>query len=144
MKDRLLLALLLFPVCIHAQERVTVKGKIINEQGEEAFRRIESDTLRDLGKLSGVVIATGGGAVTREDNFAYLRQNSVVVWLRRDIEALSAEGRPLSQALGTEKLYSERKTLYERFADTSAEVFADSEQTARAILNSVKVYLEDT
>ncbi len=115
---------------------------IITTRGEDAFRRVESDTLRDLGKLSGTVIATGGGAVTREENYAYLHQNSVVIWLRRDLTALSAQGRPLSEARGVEKLFSERKALYERFADASVEADSDSEQTARAVLSAVRAAME--
>ena len=54
MKDRLLLALLLFPVCIYAQERVTVKGRIINEQGEAVEYVQVGVPKRQIGTISTV------------------------------------------------------------------------------------------
>ena len=70
--------------------------EIIREDGEEAFRKIETEVLSSLAKRSGIVLAAGGGAVTREENRAILRSNGRVVWIRRDISLLPREGRPLS------------------------------------------------
>lgn len=90
---------------------------IFAQSGEAVFRSMESKVLSDLGKQSGLVIATGGGCVTREENYPYLHQNGLILWLRRDISALSTDGRPLSQAGNLENMYQIRKPLYERFAD---------------------------
>lgn len=92
-------------------------AEIIKNEGESAFRDIESEVLSDLGKKSGAVIATGGGAVVREANYDYLHQNGIIVWLRRDLALLPSDNRPLSQQKGLEKLFDERKPLYEKFAD---------------------------
>ena len=92
-------------------------AQIIKEKGEDEFRRIESSVLLELGKKSGAVIATGGGAVVRAENYDYLHQNGIIVWLRRDLSLLPSNGRPLSQQKGLERLFDERAPLYEKFAD---------------------------
>ena len=46
-----------------------------------------------------------------------MRQNSVVVFLRRDLNLLPKEGRPISQREGLEKLYRQRLPLYEKVSD---------------------------
>ena len=57
----------------------------ITEEGEARFREIETETLRDITKLSGKVIATGGGAVTVAENRALLRQNGSAFFINRNI-----------------------------------------------------------
>ena len=93
--------------------------EIFAEGGEEGFRAVETEVLADLGKLSGVILATGGGCVTRPENYALLRQNSRIVWIQRDLSLLAKEGRPLSMAGDINQIYVERKPKYERFADFS-------------------------
>jgi shikimate dehydrogenase len=70
-----------------------------------------------LGQKSGQIIATGGGCVTREENYPLLHQNGTIIWLKRDLEKLPTDGRPLSQSVALEQMYSVRKPLYERFCD---------------------------
>lgn len=91
--------------------------EIFAGQGEEAFRRLEHQVLLDAARKSGTVIACGGGIVTRPENFDPMRRNSAVVFLRRDLKLLPSVGRPLSQRDGPEKLYRQRKPLYEKAAD---------------------------
>ena len=78
--------------------------KIFETQGEDAFRALETEVLRDVGKLSGAILSTGGGCVTRAENYAPLHQNGRIVWLRRPLAALPTEGRPLSQKHSPEQL----------------------------------------
>lgn len=102
-------------------EIITKAGMPIPEifatQGEAGFRQIETDVLSDLGQKSGQIIATGGGCVTREENYPLLHQNGTIIWLKRDLEKLPTDGRPLSQSVALEQMYSVRKPLYERFCD---------------------------
>ena len=91
--------------------------EIFAGQGEEAFRRLEHQVLLEAARKSGTVIACGGGIVTRPENFDPMRRNSAVVFLRRDLALLPSAGRPLSQRDGPEKLYRQRKPLYEKAAD---------------------------
>ena len=105
--------------------------------GEESFRRQETAVLRELGKRSGAVIATGGGCVTRTENYALLHQNGTILWLRRALDQLSVEGRPLSQRGPLEEMYAAREALYVRFADISVDNDGDLEQTLRRMLDAL-------
>ena len=78
--------------------------------------------LADLGKQSGLVIATGGGCVTRPENYASLHQNGEIIWLQRDPDKLPTDGRPVSQRDGISAIYAARQPLYERFADKIADI----------------------
>ncbi|MDO4538734.1 MAG: shikimate kinase [Coriobacteriales bacterium] len=89
----------------------------ITERGEAAFRELETQTAADYCARSGLVIACGGGIVTQPRNFDILHQNSTVVMLDRNLEELSSDGRPLSQAKGIEALAAERMPLYRSWAD---------------------------
>jgi len=87
------------------------------KHGEAEFRRVETEVLRECTKKSGAVIATGGGVVTRNENYELLHQNGVIIWLRRDFSSLPTEGRPISLSLPLELLYSQRAPLYESWCD---------------------------
>lgn len=93
--------------------------EVFATQGEPGFRKIETEVLDEIVNLSGKVIATGGGCVTKEENYPLLHQNGTIFYLQRDISLLPTQGRPLSQANPLEELYRIRKPLYERFADHS-------------------------
>ena len=106
--------------------------------GEAAFRDLESRVLEELGKRSGAVIATGGGAVLREENYAALHQNSTIVWLTRDLARLPIDGRPVSQATSLDALFAARKARYERFADHIIDNNGAPDETVRAILEALR------
>ncbi len=110
---------------------------LFRREGEEGFRGRETAALASLGKLSGTVIATGGGCVTREENYPLLHQNGTIVLLRRDLKKLPREGRPLSLERDLGELYEQRKAYYERFADLSVSNDGTPEQTVRAILEKL-------
>lgn len=90
---------------------------IFASNGEEVFRKIETEVLAEVSKESGLVIATGGGIVTREENFPLAHQNSTVFFIDRDISELSSDGRPLSQKQGVKALYEARISKYRAFSD---------------------------
>lgn len=110
----------------------------IEKYGLERFRQEESAVIRDVCKQSGLVIATGGGCVTREDNYRPLRQNSTVVWIMRDIELLPTDGRPLSQSGNLQTMYETRRSLYSRFADIHVNNDQTPEKAADRILRALK------
>lgn len=105
----------------------------IQQFGEPRFRELEHETLCELGKASGTVIACGGGVVTREENYAPLHQNGILLYIKRELSQLATEGRPLSQNHSPEALYRQRKSAYERFADLSVQNNGSVEQTVRTI-----------
>jgi len=91
--------------------------KIFAQEGEAGFRKKETQILAELGKRSGLVIATGGGCVTQEENYPLLHQNGTIFWLQRELDQLPTDGRPLSQSCKLADMYRIRKPLYQRFAD---------------------------
>ena len=111
--------------------------EIFAREGEEGFRRRETEVLRELGKHSGAVISTGGGCVTREENYDLLHQNGTLIWVRRDIGVLPKEGRPISQKTDLGELYAQRRPLYERFADAVVENDGSLADTLEKILEVV-------
>ena len=102
--------------------------------GEEAFRQVETRVLADLGKQSGLVIATGGGCVTRPENYDLLHQNGRLLWLQRDPEKLPTDGRPVSRRDGVQALYEKRKPLYQRFADRTVDNNGTPEAAVQQLL----------
>ena len=106
-------------------------------EGEEGFRRLEHEILCETAKKSGLVIAAGGGVVTRPENIDPMRQNSKIVWLRRDLKKLPTEGRPLSQANPLEELYRRREPLYRAAADLCADNNGTVEETVRQITEAM-------
>ena len=118
-------------------------AQVIESEGEDKFRAMEHDVLCELGKKSGAVIACGGGAVTREINYAPLHQNGVIVYLRRALSRLSSKGRPLSQKSSPEALYEARRASYERFADLTMDSTEIVENTAEEIIAAYAKYWEE-
>ncbi len=109
--------------------------KIIEEDGEEAFRKIESQCAFSAGQKLSQVIATGGGIIKKRENFLSLRQNGFVVFLERDLEKLSLKGRPLSKNLNNLKvMYEERYPLYNKIKDVTVKVENTPEETAEEII----------
>ena len=111
--------------------------EIFAAQGEFGFRALETQALREAGKRSGAILSTGGGCVTRPENYPLLHQNGRIVWLRRDVSLLPTAGRPLSQARSPEVIYRERRPLYERFADRTVDNDGPIEKTLEQILEVI-------
>ncbi len=108
--------------------------EIFASEGEAGFRRRETEVLGAMGKLSGKIIATGGGCVTREENYPLLHQNGRILWVRRDIARLPREGRPLSQAGDLGTMEKAREPLYRHFADREIDNNAAPEDALRQML----------
>lgn len=111
--------------------------EIFSRFGEENFRLREHEAIKEAGKKSGKIIATGGGIVTREENRYPLKENSLVVWLMRDTSLLPTDGRPISQANDIAELYKKRKPLYEDFCDIKIQVSENADETADRILTAI-------
>lgn len=107
--------------------------QIFADDGEAAFRDLESAILGELCTLENHVFATGGGVVLREENRVCLKQG-VVVWLRASADVLwqrmqqditTAERRPnLGQGglAEIEELLRAREPLYEACSDVTVDV----------------------
>ena len=120
------------------EENHTSIPEIFASQGENAFRQMETAVLEQLGKRSGLIISTGGGCITRDENYPLLHQNGRIFWIKRDLELLPTEGRPLSQTNKLSDLYRQRRPLYEAFADHIIDNNASVEATAAQILTELE------
>ena len=121
---------------------------IFDVEGEEGFRRRETLILQELAQENQVVIATGGGAVTREENRHCLRQNAFIVYLKTSLDqqydrTRRDRNRPLLQKPNPrailEALFAERDPLYQELADVV--MFTDRKSprlVARQLLNRIR------
>lgn len=99
---------------------------IFEFEGEEGFRDREQKMLQQLTQLEGVVLATGGGTILREENRALLKKNGFVVYLQCSIDRILERTRrdtqrPLLQTESPrerlESLHKQREPLYLACAD---------------------------
>ena len=131
------------------EEIVKADGRSIPDifaaEGEEGFRAKEAAQIARFGKEKGLVLSCGGGAVKRAENVRALRQNGVVLFIDRPVEALAVGGnRPLSssaEALRT--MEAQRRPLYLAAADavisntgTLAEALAAAQEALDEIFDS--------
>lgn len=99
---------------------------IFDVEGEEGFRLRESAMLRELSEVGASVLATGGGAVMKEDNHPFLKQDAVVVYLKASLDqqierTRKDRNRPLLQNDDPEgvlrRLFELRDPIYTALAD---------------------------
>ncbi len=107
--------------------------EIFAKEGEEGFRLRETEAVAAACRESGLVIATGGGVVTRARNLPLLSQNGRVLFLDIPPEGLPTDGRPLSQKKTPAALYAERLPLYRAAADVTVPITRDIEANLKAI-----------
>jgi shikimate kinase len=117
-------------------------------QGEDAFRDVEQDVIDELSKLTGTVLATGGGAVLRPSSRDALHSRTHVFYLRNSPEELHRRlrhdnHRPLLQVADPlqrlRELYRERDPLYRRTAHFVVEAARPS---VPALIGMVLMQLE--
>ena len=127
---------------IDADEAFTQRAGIppseyLPKYGEPAFRDLECEVLAELGKRSGCILATGGGCILREENYASLHQNGQIFWIKRELANLPRDGRPLSQGADLAAIYETRKPRYHRFADFVIENSSSIEAAAKQIADAL-------
>lgn len=109
------------------ETRTGVRIPVIFEiEGEAGFRQRESRVIADLAAESGLVVATGGGAVLDPENRAHLRQSGLVIYLCVPPAVLFErtrhdQNRPLLKVTDPlarlQALYDQRDPLYREVAD---------------------------
>lgn len=108
--------------------------EIFAQDGEGAFRALESGVLADVCRGHGLVISTGGGAVLRAENRDAMRQNGRVCLIRRALALLPRDGRPLSASEdAVVRLWEARRAAYETAADFPVENDGTVEEAAEKI-----------
>ena len=115
----------------------TIKD-LIASKGEEYFRDLETEVIRDTSAQGCRIISTGGGAILREENVRCLKRNGTLFFLRADIGRLQAtKDRPLSDT--KEKLanlYKERMDIYRATADVIVPDMETPEAEAEYIMKT--------
>ncbi len=91
--------------------------EIFDRKGEAYFRKVETEMLEKACVQTGLVIATGGGVVKKKVNYNILKQNGIVIWIKRDLDKLETDGRPLSKSMPLAQMYEERKDAYSYWSD---------------------------
>lgn len=109
------------------EERTGVDIPTIFEfEGEEGFRNREHKMIQQLTQMTGIVMATGGGAILREENRKLLKENGFIVYLQCSVERILERTRRDTQRplLRTdnpreriETLFTQREPLYLACAD---------------------------
>lgn len=100
------------------QMNKTIQDVIVDEDlGEKYFRKIETAVLARECKKSGKVIATGGGSIIRKINRNCIRQNSIVIYMRRPLKLITTKNRPISKREGVFNIYKKRSGIYKNTAD---------------------------
>ena len=105
------------------EEIVKADGRSIPDifaaEGEEGFRQKETAIIAQFAKEGRQLLSCGGGAVKKPENVRLLRQNGVVLFLDRPLDALTVGGgRPLSSSADALRtMYAERRPLYLAAAD---------------------------
>ncbi len=111
--------------------------EIIEKYGEDYFRCCENVAVNLAGKEKSCVIATGGGVVTRPENYLPLKQNGIIVFINRDVEKLPTKNRPLSQLHGVKELYEKRMPLYRQFAHIEVDGNGTVEEVTAKIFEEI-------
>lgn len=121
-------------------------AEIFKKYGEEKFRSIESEVIKNACKKKNVIISSGGGSVLRSENTDNFKACGKIVYLKAEVKTLLARlgnnsERPLLLG-GAEKrlkeLFAERKQIYDQTADITVETDSlTPQEVADAILKSI-------
>lgn len=110
-------------------------AEIIQSDGENTFREIEQKAVSDCCKNNACIIATGGGAVLRNENIDAMKQNGKIIFLDRVITMLATDDRPLSSSPEKLKaLYEYRYPIYVNSCDIHIKANEKPDKTAQLIL----------
>lgn len=112
-------------------------AEFITAYGESAFRERETEELSEISKRSHLVISTGGGVVTRDENYPLLHQNSQIVMLNRKLDELAHKNRPITARDGVQKLAEQRMPRYRAWADLVIDSLDCAVNTAKAVAEAL-------
>ncbi len=126
------------------EKRTGVKISLIFEiEGEEGFRRRETQVLRELSQMNKIVLSTGGGALIQAENREVLRNNGYIIYLKSSPDMLfkrtsGDKRRPLLQ--GENRLEQIRKILTERepaYIEMADEILDSEKMSIKQIIQKI-------
>jgi shikimate kinase len=94
---------------IEKREQKTISN-IFKDCGEDYFRQLESNLLKELLKEDNIVISTGGGIITKQENIEILKEEKRVIFLDASVEKIQKN---VSKEIDTRPLLKESKNIYE-------------------------------
>lgn len=118
--------------------------KDLFQEGEDVFREAETEAVKTLAAMDGIIISCGGGVVKRPENMAYLQETGKIFFLNRDLAAIAGSvdkvTRPLLNSAEDRltQLYKERMPLYLKYADYTIPVDENFDKTTAYIVELVK------
>lgn len=129
---------------IEEKEKMTIK-EIFEKLGEEHFRKLETLAIKEISKMTNVIISTGGGVVLNEENIKYLNKNSKIYFLDRPLgDLISTPDRPLSSGKeAIKKLYEVRYPLYLKYAHEIIKANTTIDEISYTIIKKHKKVSED-
>ena len=95
-------------------------SEIFEAEGEEGFRRRETEVLRSLSEKRNRIVSTGGGIVIKEENIELMRGSGTVIWLKRDLNRVIQNPRIRRRPLLAKdvnaifRLMEEREPMYKK------------------------------
>lgn len=118
---------------------------IFENYGEQAFRNLETEAVRKVSELDGVIISTGGGCIMREENTRLFKRNGKIVFLRTTLSTLIKRidgntDRPLLKSGAVEKmteLLKVRTPVYEAAADYTVDTDGLSPEEIAKIISEL-------
>jgi len=117
---------------------------IFADKGESFFREAESRIIDEVTAEDGQVISCGGGAILRNENVNYLKNNGILIYLKAPFEVLydrikASSDRPLLHTAEPEQsaraLWEARQSVYERVADLTVDT---AEKSIPEIVKEIK------
>ena len=114
-------------------------SNFIKTNGEEKFREIESDVIKEISTKNHAVISTGGGSILRDKNVINLKHNGKIFFINRSLELLKpTSDRPLTSNLeDLTKKYNERLPIYKNTCDVVVDGDVSYDERTSIILNSI-------
>ena len=115
-------------------------AEFLKDHTEKEFRDIESECVKLAAKSSSCIIATGGGAILRDENVQALKQNGTLYFINRDLQNLTpTSSRPFSSDIESlKKRYEERLPIYKSVCDVEVLNNEEIEAVINKILGEVK------
>ncbi|MBQ9673240.1 MAG: shikimate kinase [Ruminococcus sp.] len=132
---------------IEKNEGMTI-SEIFEKHGESYFRDLEHKACKELSEKKGIIISTGGGALTFERNVEVLKKTGTIVLIDVPLDVLKErlsgdKSRPLLQREDKDKamqeLYDKRMPLYKNAADIVIDGNNSPLQVAMSIINATKI-----
>ena len=118
--------------------------QIFAEDGEEAFRRLETKMSERVAKERGTIISTGGGIVMRPENMKYLKRHALVVYINRSpediMQRIRLDKRPMLRGKTDMLLpmYEKRHPLYCKYADVEVKNRCNFAQGVENVYRAIK------